>query len=226
MFVKPAPWLRFAAGAEVRANSHDQVEDGWRVDIGDRGLRRPRASVRRLVATFTRGPLTIDAGKQFIRWAKPTSSIHRPVRAARFPERRRRDFLAVTGVRGVVQVDADTIEVVWLPRFTASRVPLLDQRWTAVPAGAASVPLVDGGATFPERSQTGVRYGHVGAAFEYSLSVFDGLNHLPNIQPSLAADPASFGSASSVRVQVARVYPRFGCTAPTGDADAVVHDQK
>src|SRR5207248_4930943 len=70
VFVKPAPWMQFAAGVDVRASSHDQVEDDWRLDVGDRGPRRPRAALRRLTATLTRGPLTIDAGKQFIRWGK------------------------------------------------------------------------------------------------------------------------------------------------------------
>ncbi len=210
VFVKPAPWIQFAAGIDLRGNSHDQVEDAWRLDFGDRGVRRPRAAVRRLVATFTRGPLTIDAGKQFIRWGK--ADIVNPT--DRFAPRDflnvvDAEFLPVTGVRGVVQAGADTIEVVWLPRLTPSRLPLFDQRWNAVPAARASVPIVDGGATFPERRQTGVRYGHNGAAFEYSVSFFDGLNHLPTIQPSLAADPAPDGSASSLRVVVNRVYPEI-----------------
>jgi len=206
--VKPAPWMQFAAGVDGHGSSHDQVEDDWRLDVGDRGPRRPRAAVRRLVATFARGPLTIDAGKQFIRWGK--ADIVNPT--DRFAPRDflnvvDTEFLPVTGVRGVVQAGADTIEIVWLPRFTPSRLPLLDERWTAVPAETAAVPVVDAGASFPDRWQAGARYGHVGAAFEYSVSFFDGFNHLPNIQPSLAANPASFGPASDVRIEVTRLYP-------------------
>ena len=52
VFFKPAPWMQFAAGLDLRANSHDQVEDVWRLDFADRGLKRPRASIRRLAATF------------------------------------------------------------------------------------------------------------------------------------------------------------------------------
>ena len=200
VFAKPAPWIQFAAGVDLRANSHDQVEDRWRLDFGDRGARRPRASVRRLVATLTHGPLTIDAGKQFIRWGK--TGILNPT--DRFAPRDflnviDADFLAVTGVRGVVQKGAETLEVVWLPRFTPSRVPLLDQRWTVVPPEAEGVPLVDGGATFPDRSQVGVRYGHVGAVFEYSLSFLDGSNHLPNITTRPQFAPLA--------VEVSRFYP-------------------
>ena len=70
VFVRPAPWLRFAAGADLRANSHDQVEDCWRIDFTDRGRLRPRVSIRRAAVTISKGPLTIDVGKQFIRWGK------------------------------------------------------------------------------------------------------------------------------------------------------------
>jgi hypothetical protein len=41
LFVKPTTWLQFAGGIDVRANSHDQVEDSWRVDFGDRRIQRP-----------------------------------------------------------------------------------------------------------------------------------------------------------------------------------------
>src|SRR3954464_13429776 len=46
-FVKPAQWLQFAAGFDLRANTHDQVENEWRLDFRDRGELRPRLSVRR-----------------------------------------------------------------------------------------------------------------------------------------------------------------------------------
>ena len=69
MFFKPAAWLQFAGGLDVRANTHDQVEcDG--LDFSDRTAKRPRLSVRRLTATLTGRRLTVDAGKQFIRWGK------------------------------------------------------------------------------------------------------------------------------------------------------------
>jgi len=48
VFVKPAPWLQIAAGVDLRANSHDQIADDWRIDLADRGTRRPRIALRRL----------------------------------------------------------------------------------------------------------------------------------------------------------------------------------
>ena len=98
VFVKPAPWLRFAGGLDVRADTHDQVADDWRLDFSDRGERRPRLSVRRLTATLTRGRFTLDVGKQFIRWGK--ADIINPT--DRFAPRDflnvvDNEFLAVTG---------------------------------------------------------------------------------------------------------------------------------
>ena len=201
--LKLAPWIQFSAGADLRANSHDQIDDGW-LDIQDRGARRPRASVRRLAATLTRGPLTIDVGKQFIRWGK--TDILNPT--DRFAPRDFLDvvdaeFIAVTGVRGVAQFGSETFEAVWVPRLTPSRLPLLSQRWTAVPSDEPGLRIVDGGAQFPEGAQTGVRWGHIGAGFEYSLSVYNGFNHLPAISAGFAPVP----SGAPPTIVVTRRYP-------------------
>ena len=203
VFVKPAPWLRFAGGLDVRADTHDQVADDWRLDFSDRGERRPPLSVRRLTATLTRGRFTLDVGKQFIRWG--TADIINPT--DRFAPRDflnvvDYEFLAVTGARAVVTAGAETFEGVWVPRFTPSRVPLLDQRWTAVPPEAAGLQIVDGGATMPRGSQSGVRWSHVGAGFESSLSFFDGFNNLPNV---VIGDVRAVGLPPAI--DVARVYP-------------------
>ena len=189
-FFKPAPWIQLAGGVDLRANSHEQVEDRWRVDFGDRGARRPRLSVRRASATIARGPLTVDAGKQFIRWGK--TDIITPT--DRFAPRDflnvvDNEFLAVAGVRAVAQFRNDTLEAVWVPRFTPSRVPLLHQRWVVVPADIAALPIVQIPATLPEGSQTGFRWSHVGAGFEYAAAFFDGFNHLPTIDRGLIYPP-------------------------------------
>src|SRR5262249_53126516 len=66
------------------------------------------------------------------------------------------------------------------PRFTPSRVPLLSQRWTAIPPDAALAQIVDAGADVPAGAETGVRGNHIGDRAEYSFSFFNGFNHLPN----------------------------------------------
>jgi hypothetical protein len=213
VFYKPAPWMQFAGGLDVRANSHDQIEDMWGVDWSDRGVKRPRFSIRRLSATLTRGRFTVGVGKQFIRWGK--TDIVNPT--DRFAPRDflnvvDNDFLAVSAVRAVAQAGGETVEAVLVPRFTPSRLPLLDQRWTAVPPGAAAILIVDAGAVLPSRAQAGIRWSHVGRIVEYSLSYFDGFNHLPDIQVQRRPGP--------LEVEVARQYPAirtFGAdlAAPT-----------
>jgi len=200
VFYKPAPWVQFAAGLDLRANSHDQVEKSWRVDYSDRGVREPRLSVRRLSATLTSGGFTLDAGKQFIRWGK--TDIVTPT--DRFAPRDflnviDNEFLAITAIRGAAQVGDDTFEAVWSPRFTPSRIPLFDERWTVVPPAAAAIPLVDAGALLPAGSEAGVRWSHVGRAIEYSLSFFDGFNHLPAIRSEINLIPPE--------IAITRLYP-------------------
>lgn len=192
LFYKPAPWIQFAAGLDLRASTHEEVEKGWRLDYSDRGVRDPRLSVRRLSATLTKGRFTLEAGKQFIRWGK--TDIVTPT--DRFAPR---DFLnvvdtevlAVSAIRGAAQIGDETFEVVWSPRFTPSRIPLLNQRWTPVPAILAVIPLpiLDAGAILPSGSEVGVRWSHVGQGFEYSVSFFDGFNLLPLLRPGLSLIP-------------------------------------
>src|SRR5262249_16877961 len=100
---------------------------------------------------------------------------------------------------GTVQAGSETFDAVWVPRLTPSRVPLLDQRWTALPPAAVGVPIVDVGAPLPEGSQTGLRWSHVAAGFEVSAWFLDGFNHLPNFGTDV--------QAASPLIRVARVYP-------------------
>ncbi len=127
VFVKPAAWLQFAGGVDVRANTHGQVDARWRVDVDDRDAKRPALSIRRLSATLNHGPFTLDLGKQFIRWGK--TDIVTPT--DRFAPRDflnviDTEFLPVTGARGSIRAGEGNLEVVWVPIFTPSRTPLFD----------------------------------------------------------------------------------------------------
>src|SRR5204863_6509371 len=68
----------------------------------------------------------------------------------------------------------------------------------------------DAGASFPRGSELGVRWGHIGKGFETSVSLFDGFNHLPNVDSTLAASGREIG--------IRRVYPAIR----TFGADAAV----
>src|SRR4051812_20098714 len=47
LFFKPAGWAQFAAGLDLRANSHNQVDGRWRLDVSDRDALRPAIALRR-----------------------------------------------------------------------------------------------------------------------------------------------------------------------------------
>ena len=199
-FLSVADWLQLAGGVDARVNSHDQVSSSWRPDFSDRGILRPALSIRRLSATLTRGPITLDLGKQFIRWG--TTDIVTPT--DRFAPRDYLDvvnseFLPVTGARLTLQAAEDTFEVVWVPLFTPSRLPLLDQRWTPVPAAGALFTISAAPTVFPSRAQAGVRWAHAGSGYEYALMVFDGFNHLPNFVVRPGQGP--------LELEVVRRYP-------------------
>src|SRR3954471_20435728 len=163
VFARPASWLRLAAGFDLRFNTNDQVDQSWRVDISDRGIQRPAISVRRLSATLSRGPLTVDVGKQFVRWGK--TDIVTPT--DRFAPRDflnvvDSEFLPIAAARAVVQAGRNSLDAIWVPFFTPSRTPLLDERWTVIPSAPAGVAIEDGGADIPDGSETGVRFAHTG----------------------------------------------------------------
>ena len=200
VFIKPAAWIQFGAGIDFRAATHQRVDDSWALDWSDRTVERPRLSVRRLSATISRRWLTIDAGKQFIRWGK--TDIVTPT--DRFAPRDFLDvfdneFLAVTGVRAAARAGGESFEAVWVPRLTPSRIPLLNQRWTVVGENLAGVPVVDVSEPPPHGSEVGLRWSHIGAGFESSLSFFDGFNHLPTV--NVLVQPAP------LQIDVDRVYP-------------------
>jgi len=200
VFLRPVEWFRFAAGLDLRANSHDQVEDVWRLDWEDRGSRRPRANVRRFAATLGARGFTLDVGKQFIRWGR--ADIIYPT--DRFAPRDylnviEPELLPVIGARAAVQVGSETFEAVWVPQLTPSRLPLIDQRWAPVPAEAGGLAVTNAPSELPRGAQFGGRWRHTGSRLETAISVFDGFNHLPDI--AVRARPEAGA------VEVVRTYP-------------------
>jgi hypothetical protein len=214
---RPAPWLRLNGGIDARSDTHGQSEwDG--VSWSDRSIKRPGLGVRRLDATLSRGALSLQIGKQFVRWGK--TDILNPT--DRFSPRDYitvvdNEFLGVTAARFTAGLQSDTLDLV-AARFTPSRTPLLDQRWAGLAAGLENLTLVDEGATYPSRTQLGARWNHVGPGYEFSLSAFNGNNNLPLIEsgapevpggvpaPPIVVPPGSRLPAGR-QVPVTRVYP-------------------
>ena len=245
---KPAPWLTLAGSSEARLDNVDQVRRTWRLDWRERDVRRSAIAVRQAVATVRRGPIALDFGKQFIRWGKadilnPTDRF-----APRdFMEVTNDEFLAVTGTRARYEAGAHSIDVVWVPIFTPSRIPLIGRRWasvlpqTAVATQIVFPPLiVERDPAFPDRSQFGARWNVIGSGFELSVSYFDGFNHLPqftaDLPNPLAAQPLialhrSYAPLRSAGADAAVPLPwftvkgeaaYFSTTSPTAD-DVVLY---
>ena len=194
--------LSFAASVDARADTHQETArdwGSWRDFWWDRTRRRPLFSVRRLSATYTRGRLTLEAGKQLIRWGK--ADVLTPT--DRFAPRDflnvvDSDFLPITAARLTYGTQSDTLDLVLSPRLTPSRVPLLNQRWAVLPPG---IPVHEIDPAFPGGPQFGARWNHIGAAAEYSFSFYNGYDHLPlfRVQPNVAL----------LRADVQRFYPQM-----------------
>src|SRR6185369_12351941 len=189
---------RLAGALDARADTHLETEREPGLSFQDRERRRPAFEVRRLSATYSRGKLTIEAGKQFIRWGK--TDVLNPT--DRFAPRDcvnvvDNDFLGITAGRLTYGTQSNTIDLVFSPRFTPSRVPLVNQRWAVLPAG---IPIVEQSPDFPGGPQFGARWNHIGGGAEYSLSFYNGFDHLPLFRGQL--------EFPQLRVAIQRYYPQ------------------
>jgi hypothetical protein len=199
--------LSFAGAVDARADTHQETERSWGVSWWDRERQRPAFDVRRLSATYTRGRLTVEAGKQLVRWGK--ADVLTPT--DRFAPRdflnvvdngadsgADSDFLPIAAARVTYGTQANTIDLVLSPRFTPSRIPLLNQRWAVLPPG---IPVHELQPDFPGGPQFGARWNHIGTAAEYSFSFYNGYDHLPlfRVEPNFVL----------LRADVQRFYPQM-----------------
>jgi hypothetical protein len=180
-FYKPRADFQIAGALDLRTDTHRQTEREWRFDWKDRGRQRPALSLRRLSAQYYRGGFTLEAGKQFIRWGR--TDIVNPT--DRFAPRDfltvvDNEFLGIAAVRATYERGPNTVEVVWSPRLTPSRVPLLTQRWFVPPAGG--LPAFTVIRRIPEGSQTGVRWSYAGPV-EFAAAYYSGFSHVPSYEP-------------------------------------------
>jgi len=198
-FYRPVPGLQLAGALDAQTDTHHQTERSFGLSWWDRNRQRPAFAVRRLSVAYTRGKLTVEAGKQFIRWGK--ADVLNPI--DRFAPRDflnvvDTDFLGITAARLTYGTQSDTIDLVFSPRLTPSRVPLLNQRWAVLPPG---VPIYELAPDFPGGPQFGARWNHIGRIAEYSFSFYNGFDNLP-----LYRVPADFLLA---RAEVQRYYPQM-----------------
>jgi len=186
---QPVPWFTLSGGLEGQTDTHGDTERSFRFDTLDRSLLRPAFSLRSFQATLHRGHFTADIGKQFIHWGQ--ADILNPTN--RFAPRDYlnvvdSEVLGVWGARLNAEYHGTSVDLIWTPIFTPSRIPLIDQRWALLPPDAP--PRIENAATvFPGGGQYGVRVNHIGRGYEVSASMFEGFNHLPLLVPIM--DPLS-----------------------------------
>jgi hypothetical protein len=196
------PSLKLAGSFDARTDSHRITRREWTPTWDDRSIQRPALALRRLSLTYNKGPWTLEAGRQLIRWGKadllnPTDRF-----APRdFANVLTSDFLGVNAARATYEKAGNTLDLVWAPRFTPSRIPLLNQRWIALPAEARAFRIADLGARYPSNGQYGVRYSRVGRGYEASGMFYEGFNHLPLFEGGF--DPRTLA------VTLRRYYPHL-----------------
>lgn len=179
-FYNPWPDLQLSATLDVRTDTHHQTERKFRFDWKDRERQRPLLSLRKLSLQYHRSGLTVEAGKQFIRWGR--TDIVNPT--DRFAPRDfltvvdNNEFLGIDAVRGTYERGADIVDVIWAPRLTPSRTPLFSQRWFIPPPLAPPFIVVR---EIPEGSQYGARWNHTGRV-EFAAAFYSGFSHLPTYQ--------------------------------------------
>jgi hypothetical protein len=196
---KAFSWLKLSGGVEAQTDTHHETERTLHLDFQDRGLQRPAFDIRTAKVTMHRGHFTADIGKQLIRWGK--ADLLNPT--DRFAPRDYLDVVdtevfGVLAARATVEAAGNSLDLVWTPWFTPSRIPLLNQRWAELPPGFPG--SVENAAThFPNSGQYGARVNHIGRHYEASVSMFEGYNHLPLIGTSF----------SGPILYVERFYPKI-----------------
>ena len=161
-------------------------------------------AVRRLSASYSRGKLTVEAGKQFVRWGK--TDVLNPT--DRFAPR---DFLNVvdTEFLGDHRGAGDLWDAGQHHRSRVVAEADTESRAVAQSAvGRAAAGNSDrgGGAAFPGGPQFGARWNHIGTAVEYSFSFYNGYDHLPLYDTQLEFAP--------FQVDALRIR-NCGCTGAT-----------
>ena len=169
-----------SAGLDAQTDSDNQVTRAWRFSWDDRTAQRPPLALRTMSVHYTRGPFRIEAGKQILHWGQMDFSSPTDKLAPRdYLNPASADYLGAFAVRAVVDTGPRSLELVYLPRFTPSRIPLTDSRWLILPAEFDGYTYRPQGVQYPGGGQVGVRYHQIVSPYEFSVCYFAGYKTLP-----------------------------------------------
>jgi hypothetical protein len=217
--------LLWRGSADFRLDTHGDVDEGRWFDLEQRSLRQPASSLRELYLDIKLDQMDLRLGQQEIRWGRadrfnPTDNVIPYDYLSILSEER----LPVPALKADAYVGRARFEVVWVPWFTPTRLPLLNQRWfpqlpavARVPFGptgeVAEVDLLfrDGNVAFPARTfangQWGARWNQLVSWVEFSLSYFDGFDDIAFFRPRFAV-PSGVAPRPRIQVTLDREYHR------------------
>ncbi len=167
-------------GLDAQIDSDNQVIRAWRFSWDDRTLQRPPFALRTLSLQYARGPFRIEAGKQIAHWGQVDLSSPTDKFAAHdYLNPANSDSLGVFAVRAALDTGPRSLELVYLPRFTPSRIPLAGHRWLILPEEFEGYTYHSQGVQFPGGGQFGARYHQIVSPYEFSVCYFEGFKTLP-----------------------------------------------
>jgi hypothetical protein len=174
--------FRLAGGLDLQTDSDNQSARAWHFSWDDRLAQRPPFALRTLSLQFTRGPFRLEAGKQVLRWglmdlASPTDKLA----PREYLNPSGSDYLGVFAARAVADSGPNSVELLYLPRFTPSRLPLAGRRWLILPPEFDQYAYRSQGTWYPGGGQFGARYHRIVSPYEFSLCYLEGFKNLPTL---------------------------------------------
>jgi len=169
-----------STGLDARTDSDNQVIRAWRFSWDDRTAQRPPFAMWTMSIHYARGPFRIEAGKQLLHWGQMDFSSPTDKLAPRdYLNPTGADSLGAFAVRAVADTGPRSLELLYLPRFTPSRIPLSDRRWLILPSEFDGYSYHSQGVQYPGGGQFGARYHQIVSPYEFSVCYFEGFKTLP-----------------------------------------------
>lgn len=177
--------LRLVSVLDLRVDDADYAA-GWQKGIDDEERRRPHLWPEELHLDLTWDWLTVKAGYQIFAWGtgdlfNPTDVLN-PIDFSDLFDTRR---ISVMSASVEVTFDKVSLELVSIPSFTRSRLPLRGERFDVL-SGISPVPVLrpDDPDASVQNAQWGARLKGSAFGWDVSVSGFTGFDDLPT--PRLA----------------------------------------
>ncbi len=183
--------------------------------LSDRTDQRPALAFSELYLHVPLGSLDLRVGKQQILWGRadgwnPTDNVT----SFDYLDLIEYERLGVSAVRARQYFGSSSLDLVWVPLFTPTRLPLLRSRWFPLPQKLPSFPIqFRSSVHFPSNtlanSQFAARWDHTQHGWDYSLSYFKGWNDLASYTPALSNFSPLPVPSRPVQIDLARSFRRL-----------------